>query len=176
MRRHGSLFIVSMRIFLGAATAYCQDSVADTLDAVVISVSPTDSTLVAGAGLSQGVYPETGGIVYLPFIYLGAEHKNRIARCLVETVEDSTCLMKIVTSTATVRPNYRIMLYNLRKPLAERFAEAPRAEPRSKPFYKRKWFWIAGGTAAAVAILAATGGSSGSKSNRGTIEVSGSLP
>jgi len=172
MIRPFSQFTVSIAVFLGAATAaYCQDSMADTLDAVVISVSQSDSTLVAGAGLSQRVYPETEGIVYLPFIYLGGEHKNRIARCVVETVEDSTCLMKIVASTATIRPNYRIMLYKLGE-----IAAAPRAEPRKKPFYKNKWLWIAGGTAAAVAILAATGGSSGSKSNRGTIIISGSLP
>jgi len=174
MSQPANLLIISLALFLAAAPAYSQASGADTLDVQVISVSRTDSTLVAAAGLSQGVRPETGGIVYLPFVYMGAEHRNRIARCMVKTVEDSTCLMKIILSTATVRPNYRIMLYNLGKPPAEEFAAASQAESRSKPFYKRRWFWIAGGAAAAAAILAATTGSS--KSNRGTVTVSGSLP
>lgn len=176
MSQPANLLIISLALFLAAAPAYSQAPGADTLDVQVISVSSTDSTLVAAAGLSQGVRPETGGIVYLPFVYMGAERRNRIARCMVKTVEDSTCLMKIILSTATVRPNYRIMLYNLSKSPAEEFAAASQAEPRSKPFYKRRWFWIAGGAAAVAAILAATTGSSGSKSNRGTVTVSGSLP
>ena len=174
MIRSGIFFNFVFLLITVSIPLYGQGAVSDTLDVEVVAVE-NDSALIAGAGLKQGVSPYTEGIVYLPFLYRGAEYKNRIARCAASMVQDSTCQMRILYSTARVRPNYRIMLFNLAGQQEEEIAAQPQP-PQKVPFYRKKWFWIAGGAAATAAILVITGGDSDSKSNSGTINVSGSLP
>ena len=168
-------FLITILLVLaaGASPLAAQASRPDTLYTQVLSVSDRDSTLTAGAGLLAGVRPGTEGIVYIPIDYQGHTWHNRIARCVLDTATDSVSTMKIIAATAPVRPGYAILLYGIASPQAPALAVRPKAS--EKPFYRKRWFWIAGGAAAAVLIVVAAGGGGGSPST-GTVTVSGDLP
>ena len=168
--RHFKLLFALLLFAAGSLGA--QVAPVDTLDADVRWVDSKDSVLVAGAGLSQGVTLQTGAVVYVPIYYQGVEYRNRVARGMVTAAEDSTCRVKISAYTAPVRPGYRILLYGIRLP-AVSLTEQPLSREK-KPFYKRKWFWLAGGAAATAAIIVVTRG--GSKSNSGKVVITGRLP
>ncbi len=148
----------------------------DSLDVEVRRVMEADSLLVAGAGVSPGVGIGTKAVVYVPFYYLNARHKNRVARGLVVSTTDSTCQVRMTAMSAPVRPGYRTLLYEIQHPVIPPTAEVRRKPVgEKKPFYKRKWFWPAVGTAVAAAIII-TVGNKASSPNQGTVSISGTLP
>ena len=169
--------LLATLLLLLRVMAPAQTGTADSLDVPLLEVDNTDSLVTAAAGMSSGVSLETRGVVYLTVTYLGVQYSNRVARGLVVTAGDSTCRLKILESTAPVRPGYRVLLYGLRPEPPVAAATFERKSAVNKPFYKRRWFWIAGGAAAATAILAATsGGGKSTPSTRGTVTITGSLP
>ena len=149
---------------------------ADSLDVEVRRVMEADSLLVAGAGVSLGVGIGSKAVIYMPFYYLNDQHKNRVARGLVISTTDSTCQVRMTAMTAPVRPGYRTLFYEIQHPVIPPTAEV-RQKPvgDKKPFYKRKWFWPAVGTAVAAAIIV-TVGDKASSPTQGTVSISGSLP
>ncbi len=166
-----SMCLTLLLLTVPASTALARDS----LDVDVRWVVEADSIILAGAGASQGVGVGSQAVVYVPFIYQGAPHKNRVARGLVISTSDSTSQVRLSAATAPVRPGYRVLFYNLRSPAVPPVAgveQKPAGD--KKPFYKRKWFWpVVGAAVAATVIVTARGGSS---SNLGTVSISGSLP
>ncbi|OGG00905.1 MAG: hypothetical protein A3F83_06470 [Candidatus Glassbacteria bacterium RIFCSPLOWO2_12_FULL_58_11] len=173
-----SLLLSTLLLLLLRGTTLAQAPEADSLDVPLLEVDNTDSLVTAGAGMRSGVNLDTRGVVYLNIFYQGVQYGNRVARGIVVTAADSTCRLKILESTAPVRPGYRVLLYGLRPAPPYVATTFERKAAVKKPFYKRRWFWIAGGAAAATAILAATsgGGKSGPSSSRGTVAITGSLP
>ena len=169
--------LIATLILLLRGMAPAQTGAADSLDVPLLEVDNTDSLFTAAAGMSSGVSLDTRGVVYLTINYLGVQYRNRVARGFVVTAGDSTCRLKILESTAPVRPGYRVLLYGLRPAPPVAAATFERKAAVNKPFYKRRWFWIAGGAAAATAILAASGGGGkSSPSGSGTVTITGSLP
>ena len=169
MRRFSLLFSCLL-IVLETGLLGAQVETVDTVDVAVEWVSGTDSVVAAAAGLSQGVTLATKALIYVPVQYSGATYKNRIARGTVIAVEENTCRVKIVASTARVRPGYRVLLYGLSAPVSELAGE----KPPKVPFYKKRWFWLASSAAATAIVITLTRGSG--KSNTGTVVITGDLP
>ena len=166
-----SMCLTLLLLAVPASTVLAQDS----LDVDVRWVVEADSTILAGAGASQGVGVGSRAVVYVPFFYQGAPHKNRVARGLVISTSDSTSQVRLSAMTAPVRPGYRILFHNLRPPAIPPVSGVEqKSAGDKKPFYKRKWFWpVVGAAVATTVIVTARGGSS---SNLGTVSISGSLP
>jgi len=173
--RSFSFLLLTIYLVIQTGSLRAQAGQPDTIDTGVRQFSLTDSVLFAGAGLPQGVTLQTKALVYLPVFYRGAQFRNRVARGQVVTAEDSTCIVKIDAFTAPVRPGYRILLYGLTPRVAEPVPLAVKEETgKTVPFYKRRWFLLAGGAVATAAVVAIITRKSGS--NNGKVVITGRLP
>jgi len=176
-----STCLTLLLLSLPAGTALAQQvperSAADSLDVDVRWVTEEDSSAVVGAGTIDGVGIGTRAVIYVPFFYRGAPQKNRVARGLVISSADSTCRVRLSAATAPVRPGYRALLFGILPPAVPQIAGLePKPAQQKKPFYKQIWFWPVVGAALTTTIVVTASRSGGSKSNRGTVSISGSLP
>jgi hypothetical protein len=172
-----TLLLLSLPAGTARAQQVPEQSGVDSLDVDVRWVTEKDSLAVVGAGTIDGVGIGTSAVIYVPFFYRGTPHKNRVARGLVISSADSTCRVRLTAATAPVRPGYRALLYGIIPPAVPQVAElGPKPAQKKKPFYKQIWFWPVVGAALTTTVVVIASGGGGSKSNRGTVSISGSLP